>query len=137
MIYVSQPNDATAYEDLNELLRLAQVNNQRHDLTGLLAFNYKYFLQVIEGGRTEVSQLLGNLYADPRHKNLTVLEFDQIERRIFSDWSMQLVPSAAISKDLLLRLGSTSQFEPMSFSKTNALDLLTELRQFAQTKTEG
>lgn len=137
IIYVSKRNKSNSLDDLNQILQVAQANNQRHELTGLLAFNHQYFLQVLEGGRAEVSQLLGNLYADPRHSDLTVLEFDHIDRRVFGEWSMQFVPATAISKEMLLRYGATSRFEPHKFSKSSALDLLTELRQFAQKKLEA
>lgn len=127
MIYVSQTATEAPDDALGAILKTARKNNEKHDLTGLMVYNRKYFLQVIEGSRPAVSQLLGNLFRDPRHEKMEVLEFDAIEQRSFSQWSMQFAPADAVTKKLLLRYGASGQFEPHHFTKSRALGFLTEL----------
>lgn len=132
MIYVSQTVTEAPEDKLAAILKTARKNNEKHDLTGLMVYNRKYFLQVIEGSRPAVSQLLGNLFRDPRHEKMEVLEFDAIEQRLFSHWSMQFAPADTVTKALLLRHGPSGQFEPYGFTKGSALGFLTELGQLTQ-----
>jgi hypothetical protein len=133
MIYVSKPSHSPTKEEVTQILQAAQANNSKHDLTGLMVFNHEYFLQVVEGGRTAVSQLLGHLYKDSRHQDLTMIEFDQIDRRSFGDWSMQFVPAASITKEIVLHNSPTSKFEPEKLTKSGVLELLLALREAART----
>ena len=71
-----------------------------------MVFNQYHFLQIVEGGRTAVSCLLGNLLRDTRHTEMVVMGFEGIDQREFSDWSMRFVPAAAIAKKTLLRYGT-------------------------------
>jgi len=127
MIYVSKPVEEVDSDVLESILGTAQINNTEHDLTGLLVFDDQHYLQVIEGGRMKVSQLLGNLYKDPRHTDLLVLDFDYISQRQFPDWSMQFVPVVDVTRDVLLRHGVSSKFDPYNFSKDNALAFMMEM----------
>ena len=86
-----------------------------------------FYLQVLEGGRTAVSQLLGNLYKDPRHTDLVVLEFDYIHQRQFPQWTMQFIPVGEVTREVLLRHGVSSTFDPYSFTKGSALAFMLEM----------
>lgn len=125
LIYVStvKPN-----LDLNELSAVAQANNKRHDLSGLLAFDRKYFVQVIEGGRRNVTNLLANLFRDQRHEDLVVLEFDYIEKRQFGQWSMHFVPLDQSTKEIIFAHSASTTFNPYNFTKHGALSFLMDMR---------
>jgi hypothetical protein len=98
-----------------------------------MVFNHEYYLQVVEGGRTAVSELLGRLYKDSRHQDLTLIEFDHIDSRSFGDWSMQFVPAASMSKKMVLHYSPSSRFEPQKLTKVSALELLSALRESERT----
>ena len=127
MIYAStrvQDHDL----DLNELSQVAHSNNKPNNLSGMLAFDRKYFIQAIEGERKLVCKLLGKLYADPRHTELVLLEFDPIEQRNFGQWSMQFVPLDSSTKDIIFKYSTDQLFNPYAFSKSSALSFLMDLR---------
>jgi Sensors of blue-light using FAD len=134
MVYASTANESVTGELLESILKVARNRNEVRDLTGMLVFDHQHFLQVIEGDRAAVSLLLGKLMSDTRHKNLTVLELDEITQRSFADWSMEFVPAAAINKKVLLRNGISSHFDPHSLSKAGALHVLTELQAVRQSQ---
>jgi hypothetical protein len=125
LIYVStvKPNLV-----LSELSAVAKANNKRHDLSGLLAFDSKYFIQVIEGGRRNVSNLLANLVRDERHADLELLEFDYIEKRQFGQWSMQFVPLDKSIKEIIFTHSVGTTFNPYNFTQQGALSFLMDLR---------
>ena len=127
LVYVSTSINEVDSDTLQSILSTAQTNNDAHDLTGLLVFDDKYFVQLIEGGRSAVSQLLGNLYRDTRHKDLVVLGFDVVHQRPFPNWSMQFVPTVDVTKNVLLRHGVTSKFEPYSLTHESAVAFMVEM----------
>lgn len=80
--------DTASLQAISELLGEAQRNNAREGLTGALAINDGWFLQVIEGPATAIDRLLGRLDADARHTELVVLSRRPVSGRLFRDWSM-------------------------------------------------
>ena len=136
MVYASTAVAPVNGELLESILKVARNRNEVRDLTGMLVFDHQYFLQVIEGGREAVSLLLGKLFADTRHKDLVVLELDEIPQRSFADWSMEFAPAAAINKTVLLRNGISSHFNPYSLSKAGAFNVLTEMRAVRQSQAK-
>lgn len=127
MIYVStrvQSHDL----DLNALSQVAHANNKKNNLSGMLAFDRKYFIQAIEGERKRVCKLLGNLYADPRHTEVVLLDFSPIEKREFGLWSMQFVPLDSLTKDIIFKHSTDPSLKPYDFSKSTALSFLMDMR---------
>lgn len=133
VIYVSSVADSNDHTALPTIIRQAQANNEAHDLTGLLVFNHRYYLQAIEGSRVAVNRLLANLYRDPRHHNMLIISFDDIDRRVFSDWSMRFVPAASASREVVLRNGVGRDFEPYTMTGASALGFLRDMAELAAT----
>lgn len=134
IIYVSQakrPMDAAALEDL---LSLSRKWNTSQGLTGMLIYRYSadadrgYFIQMLEGGASEVRNLYNKIRRDKRHHTVLTLGEGEIESRMFSEWAMGFknvddtmfsgLPGHA-------RIGDFS-FEPTAFQHSNdeALKLL-------------
>ena len=77
--------------DLEAIHRTAREVNALEGISGLLIFNGTHFLQIIEGAPDAIDELLDRLRRDPRHNGLEVRDEQQVERRSFPDWSMELV----------------------------------------------
>jgi len=127
LIYASMAAEEFQPDTLRSLLTAARQRNRLHDVTGILAFNSEYFLQAIEGSRGALSQLYSNLVRDPRHSRLLLLTFGPIENRDFSDWTMGFAPADASRRQLYMRHGSSSRFDPYQLTAPGALALLKEL----------
>ena len=127
MIYVSTRAQGLD-PDLNALAQAAHSNNSKSNLSGMLAFDRKYFVQAVEGERKLVCRLLGKLFADPRHTDVVLLAFDPIEKREFGQWSMQFVPLDASTKDIIFKHSTDKSFNPYDFSRSSALSFLLEVR---------
>lgn len=79
LVYLSDaliPTDAM----LLDIVRTAEVENARHGLSGLLCYSKSRFVQLIEGERAAVVQLLRNLRHDLRH-NVTWAAFRKVPGR--------------------------------------------------------
>lgn len=73
---------------LSSILAAARRNNQANDITGLLMFNGKRFLQVLEGPIDAVEATFARIDRDPRHRAQVVLARKTVAQREFGDWSM-------------------------------------------------
>ena len=89
IVYCSRARiDTTSLQAIAEILGVSQRNNAREGLTGALAVNDGWFLQVVEGPGSALDRLLRRLAADPRHAELEVLSRRSVSGRLFADWSM-------------------------------------------------
>ena len=79
--------DMDRYE-LNTLLHQARAKNKRLKITGLLLYANKKFLQVLEGEKARVLSLYKEIQNDSRHTKVVSLMENEIDKRLFPDWSM-------------------------------------------------
>jgi len=89
LIYVSKlSSDALSSDDLTQILTVAQRNNAAANVSGFLLFNYRNFLQVLEGPSEAVTHIYEKIKQDPRHHDLTLIESRAVKQREFSHWRM-------------------------------------------------
>ena len=70
--YYSKPSKEFRCTGIESILSAARKNNERLDVTGLLVQTPTHFMQVLEGRREAVSQILSKLMTDPRHTDVTL-----------------------------------------------------------------
>ena len=88
LTYFSEATRSMEPSDLEALLNQARAFNTAHNITGLLLYQSRYFLQTLEGNDKDIDPLYEKIQADTRHTHLKLL-FDQpIDQRSFQDWSM-------------------------------------------------
>jgi hypothetical protein len=78
-------------EEVDAILATSARNNPARGITGLLLFNGRNFLQLLEGEEGEVNALMETIFADPRHSGVSVLERRGIQERACPDWAMKRV----------------------------------------------
>ena len=89
IIYVSQVNpEHFDSQSITNILMTARENNPKHDITGMLLFDYEHFLQVIEGPADRVNELYQQIADDSRHNHVRILSKQTQEKRLFSKWAM-------------------------------------------------
>ena len=88
LVYVSIASDDLAAETLLEILRVSRENNTRDDITGLLLYKDRRFMQLLEGPETAVCAAYGRIARDSRHRDAAVLLEGETAERDFADWSM-------------------------------------------------
>lgn len=124
LIYASEPTEALAPATVQHIVDRARSNNDRLHLSGMLAFDSRHFLQVLEGPRADLSALYGRIAADPRHRRIELLEVAPVHERRFARWSMGFAAADAAHGELFLRFGGSPRFDPYSMSAAAALGLL-------------
>lgn len=100
--YVSKLNALLSQEDIIEIGRLASLNNQKLDVTGILISVRDYFFQILEGEEKIVDELVEKIRRDSRHNEITILSAETgCEERLFTNWGMKTV-ALNESNDLML-----------------------------------
>jgi hypothetical protein len=89
VLYHSYATDLPSEAQLRQLLEQCRTYNVQHHITGLLLYSEGRYVQVLEGPREVVLELLAHIERDPRNNHLTTVHSGVAERR-FSDWSMHL-----------------------------------------------
>lgn len=74
--------------EIRDILAAANKNNPKLGVTGALLYSGGYFCQVIEGPQDVLEELFETIQMDDRHKSVTVLHFEPIESRGFTNWAM-------------------------------------------------
>jgi hypothetical protein len=89
-LYISTaPN--LARDAVEAILHASVRNNAERGVTGLLLYNGRNFLQLLEGEDSVLLALMGRITRDPRHSGVSVLDHREIETRACPVWAMKRV----------------------------------------------
>ena len=116
-----------ATETLNAILKQSTQNNPVAGVTGVLCFSGEIFLQVLEGGRQQVSRLYNHIARDPRHSDVLLLSYEEIAERSFAGWSMGQVNIGRLNPALLLKYSEAAVLDPYAVSGKVSMALFNEL----------
>lgn len=90
--YISKntiPNDKVSIrEQVDSILKSATKNNPELGITGALLYSGGHFCQVIEGEEDNLEELFETIQMDDRHGEITVLSYEAVDSRAFSEWAM-------------------------------------------------
>ena len=127
LMYASRAADTVRADTLNAILKRAMQHNPALGVTGVLCFSGEVFLQVLEGGRTQVSRLYNRIAQDPRHQDVVLLSYDEIDERSFASWAMGQVNMNRLNAALLLKYSETAVLDPYAVSGKVSMALFNEL----------
>lgn len=134
LVYASTVTNGLTQAGIENILQVARNNNSKHGITGLLCFNNKYFLQCLEGPRRIINETYEKIINDDRHKELVILDYNEIACRDFTDWAMGYVPMSQIHNTLSLKYARSNEFSPYEISGESALKMLIEIKQTIPTQ---
>jgi hypothetical protein len=100
IMYISSATSAVSSVDCAEIARGSARRNRVDDVTGLLLFNSKRFLQVLEGPRDAVDRIYTRIAKDPRHGAIVKLREGSVPAREFGNWGMAYDDAARPSEQL-------------------------------------
>jgi len=131
LIYASEVAAPMGPQDITQLLRQARMRNAVRGITGLLVFDSKCFLQVIEGSPDLINRLYLHMATDSRHVRPTLLSYAIVESRLFAQWQMGFVAADAQHRELYGRLTASMRFDPFAMRGDQAEKLLLALSALA------
>jgi hypothetical protein len=113
--------------NLRQILTSAIRNNVKHGVTGGLAFNRDYFVQVLEGDRAAVTQTFASISDDPRHKKVVLVEVKPISERLFGAWSMGYAGKTELFDAQYEKLGIAGIFDPANMAGDDLVAFILKL----------
>ncbi|KXF79953.1 BLUF domain-containing protein [Enterovibrio coralii] len=88
IVYTSQATTDFDKESLKSLLLQCRINNKKKNVTGLLLYKNREFIQVIEGEDEDVEETFKHIKTDPRHDGVEAILKERIDKRFFPFWAM-------------------------------------------------
>lgn len=139
LLYASRSVETIGAALIDSILAQSHQYNTAHGITGILCAyqNGDVFIQALEGAREEVNQLYNNIARDPRHAQVTVLEYAEVNERQFSSWRMGRVDLTRVNVSTILRYSEKAQLDPFTLPGKSALALLLELSTTASVVGRG
>jgi hypothetical protein len=95
LIYSSQAITAMDLAELEKILAQARANNEARNVTGALIYMDEVFIQILEGDKDTVRELIRTIAADPRHTGIKVFYELELDERMFAGWRMAYVGATA------------------------------------------
>jgi hypothetical protein len=127
LMYASRAAETLRPDTLNAILKTSTHNNPAVGVTGVLCFSGEIFLQVLEGGRSQVSKLYNRIAQDPRHTDVVLLSYEEIDERSFAGWAMGQVNMSRLNPALLLKYSEAAVLDPYAVSGKVSMALFNEL----------
>ena len=91
IIYSSEASTPMQTDDLEELLGHSRRSNGAKGITGALVYAEGIFMQILEGDRTKLQDLMAKIRKDVRHETVIVLRECEIPSKVFGNWKMAYV----------------------------------------------
>ena len=132
LLYYSRASREMSLSDLKDILGTARDNNSSVDVCGMLCYDKRYFLQALEGDRETVNELYLDIADDPRHDDIVIISYEEVNEQIFPQWQMGYAGSSAGFSALLKELGQ-SDFSPRDMTQMQAFNFL---KKMAGTQSE-
>lgn len=127
LLYVSRAQSPEVVNATQSILESARKYNLANGITGILCFGGGLYLQAIEGGRTQINVLYSHIVHDTRHRDVVLLDYQEISERRFGGWTMGQVNLAKLNTSIVLKYSEKPELDPYSVSGTVSLALLEEL----------
>lgn len=127
LIYVSQMTEACDLAAIENILKVSRRKNAARRITGMLCYDPKFFMQCLEGPKKAVNDLFRDIARDNRHARITLLEYQDIEARCFSEWSMAFVQASELDAKMLRKFGSRGKLDPFVLSPKQARNLVVDI----------
>jgi Sensors of blue-light using FAD len=97
-IYLSEVNiiSNNILDEIRKIHSVANERNKKANISGVLLFSDRFFLQLLEGPRLAVTECLGRILNDDRHDRIRLCSVEEISARLFGEWSMRLVSGVPV-----------------------------------------
>ncbi len=138
LMYASRAVGAVAHDDLAAMLKQARAHNAGTGITGLLCYcaGSHTFMQVLEGGRSQVNALYNRIAQDERHADVVLLGYDEIRERRFAGWAMGQVNMSRLNAAQVLKYAETATLDAFAMSGAAAMALFEDLAATASVMGE-
>ncbi|MDY7577829.1 BLUF domain-containing protein [Herbaspirillum sp. RTI4] len=127
LLYASRAVGTSFASDLQDIMQHSRSNNPARGITGILCHSDEVYMQVLEGGRDAVNTLYSKILRDPRHTDVVLLHYEEINERRYAGWTMGQANLGKINVSTLLRYSELPELNPHRMSGKNSLAMIDDL----------
>jgi adenylate cyclase len=92
LTYISKFSRPLSNEEIENIGRVSNNNNKIENITGVLLCLGGIFFQILEGDEQKIDKVYERILNDDRHSEILCLKTeDNIQDRLFPDWSMKTI----------------------------------------------
>ena len=88
LVYVSNRKPNCSAEEIDKIIESCKRNNPPLNITGVLLYSEKKFIQLVEGDAKLIMNLYDKIKKDPRHSNAIMISYNPITEKSFPSWHM-------------------------------------------------
>ena len=88
LVYTSVSTQRMSENELMDMLKISKKRNEASGITGMLLYLDPFFMQVLEGEDTVISQVFDRIKKDPRYHKTSPIYKNTIQKRHFENWTM-------------------------------------------------
>jgi hypothetical protein len=122
---------------MREILSASQRNNSRDGITGFLIFDKTWFVQILEGERSQVTQTYTRIARDTRHSTATIINVRDVQDRLFPNWTMGGAMRTPEVQEVYLQHGFGGALEPSRLKSDQIIRLALDLQAFEVDRRQG
>jgi len=134
LIYVSTMTESCDTAALQDILSASQKNNEERKISGILCYDPAFFMQCLEGPREAVNEIYARICGDPRHKNITLLEYVESDSRLFAEWTMGFLRADVLNKTIVSKYSVKGRLNPFALNADQAREFLREVAEFRRAQ---
>ncbi|MFZ6687256.1 BLUF domain-containing protein [Undibacterium sp. SXout11W] len=127
LLYASRAIDTNICDTVQSIMLTSRSHNPQNGITGVLCHTDTVFMQVLEGGRDAVNQLYSHILKDARHRDVILLDYEEITERRYGGWTMGQVNMSKLNPSMLLKYSPLPVLNPHDMPGKMLLALIDEL----------
>lgn len=122
--------------NMREILSVSQRNNSRDGITGFLIFDKIYFIQILEGERSRVTETYNRIARDSRHSTATIINVRDVPARLFPNWTMGGAMRTPEVQEVYLQHGFGGALQPNRLKSDQVISLALDLQDFEVSRRQ-
>jgi hypothetical protein len=129
--------DRAMLTNMREILSVSQRNNSHDGITGFLIFDKIWFVQILEGERSKVTETYARIARDTRHSAATIINVRDVQGRLFPNWTMGGAMRTPEVQEVYLQHGFGGPLEPARLKSEQVINLALDLQAYEVSRRQG
>ena len=88
LVYTSKRKPDCSDAEIDKILGACKKNNPQQNITGVLLYTDKMFVQYLEGDSRKILALYDSIKKDDRHERSVLISYGPLNERAFPNWHM-------------------------------------------------
>lgn len=103
LIYVSTAKESVNDVAVMDILQVSWRHNHNSDISGILIYDDKHFVQLLQGPINTVDTLYEKITRDIRHHSIELIGTELLARKDVNGWGMGFINDQEIVENLYLK----------------------------------